>query len=65
MTKRLDKAFIVFDRYAHQQAKKLCDDLLGFLSHVEIITLPDFVKDPAELTQKDADDLKKELLGFI
>ena len=65
LTKLIDKAFIIFDKGAYLQTKKLCEDLIGLLSHVEIITLPDFVKDPAELTQKDADDLKKELLGFI
>jgi DNA primase len=59
----VEQVFIFFDTEdaAQQHADRLAWELSILHVQTEIITVP-FIKDPAELKQKDADYLKKDLL---
>jgi hypothetical protein len=61
ISKVMDTAFILYDKDAIEQATKLYHALNGLIDKVEILTLPDYAKDPAELTEDDVKYLKKEL----
>lgn len=62
IVKNVDTAFIVLDADAGEQSIKLCSDLVGLIKYLEIIKLD--VKDPAELSQNEADYLNKLLLRY-
>lgn len=57
----IDEAFILYDRGAEKEAKKLYYNLTGLIKHVEIVSLPGKYKDPGEMKRKDVNILKKSL----
>jgi len=63
LAEKCDQIFIVFDaeKEAQKQAEKLGVMLSGFGVEIEIINIGS--GDPGEMAQKDADSLKKSLLG--
>lgn len=63
LEKEIKEAFILFDNDTTgiKKSEKLGNILSSFIPHVEIISLPDHVKDPAELSDEEAVRLKKEL----
>jgi len=64
LTKRLKRAFIVFDADTQAQAKgRELGGILAFQGvEVEIVQVPEY-KDPGELPQTLANEIKKELIG--
>ncbi|MDD3752895.1 MAG: hypothetical protein PHS16_03120 [Candidatus Colwellbacteria bacterium] len=52
-------AFVLFDRTAIRSAKKIAYSLNSICSTVEIISIDK--KDPAELTEKEAEEIRKQL----
>ncbi len=59
IVKNYDEVFILFDSDAQESAKKLANHLTG-LCRVNIINLPEGVKDPGELSLDDVRILKKD-----
>jgi len=53
------KVFILFDEGADEHAEKLANHFSPFVKHVEVLNITE--KDPAELSNSDALDIKNEL----
>jgi len=60
----LSVLFILLDADAMHSAEKLYTELYNLVPHVEIITLPSYAKDPAELKLEDAVYIRKYLLNY-
>jgi len=65
LSERLKKAYVCFDAgtHAQQQAHALAEELGCAGVQVELLTLPENVDDPGELTQSTANELKSELFS--
>jgi len=59
LEKELKEAYVLFDPDANKKAEKLANVLSSFIPKVEILTID--VKDPAELSDQEALELKKEI----
>lgn len=53
------KVFILFDEGADEHAEKLANNFSSFVKHVEVLNISE--KDPAELSNSDALDIRNEL----
>lgn len=62
----IDEAFILYDReeQAQKDAQKLYYGLSGIINHVEIIEPPTYAKDPGQMKEKDAEDMRKFFLKY-
>jgi DNA primase len=59
--KKIQKAFVLYDPDAIDKATRLCDQLSGIISIVELIRLSG--GDPADMTDQEVKYMRKDLLG--
>jgi DNA primase len=58
---RCKNVFVMFDATAIKEAEQLANQLAGIVDHVEIITIT--AKDPAEMSEKEINYLRRNLLS--